>query len=181
VTADVPQLVAPGPERWRLIAARVVVGVVGAITLMTVVVFVGLRLDDSKIDQHRGTATATVLSISTLRTGIEFIDGAGVAIRPRDGVLYPGLLAVGQRFMVEYATDDPTVVRVAGRTAALGNVGLAATAAGTWLIGGAVIWALRRSPRRRRPSPAPAPRRTASVATRSSRRAVAERRHRPGR
>ena len=117
---------------------------------MTLVLFIGMRMDDSKIDQHRGTATATVLSISALRTGIEFVDGSGVAIRPGRGVLYPGLLAVGQRFLVEYSTSDPTVVRVAGRTAAVGNVGLVATAVGTWLIGGAVSWVLRRPFRRRR-------------------------------
>ena len=132
-----------------MITARILLGVVGAITLMTLVLFISMRMDDAAIQSHRGTATATVLSISALRTGIEFVDGAGVAVRPRDGVLYPGLLAVGQRFMVEYSTLDPTVVRVAGRTAAVGNVGLAATVIGTWLIGGGLIWTLRRPPRRR--------------------------------
>lgn len=148
-----PAAGSPQPRWARVIAARVVLGVVGAITLMIVVLFIGMRIDDSEIHQHRGTATATVLSISALRTGIEYIDGSGVAIRPRDGVLYPGLLAVGQRFMVEYSTSDPTVVRVAGRTATVGNFGLAMTAVGTWLVGGAVTWVLRRPPRRRR-SPA---------------------------
>jgi hypothetical protein len=152
VTADAPQL-APARGRSTLVAARIVLGVVGAITLMVLVLFVGMRMDDSDIGRHRGTATATVLSISALRTGIEFVDGSGVAVRPRDGVLYPGLLTVGQRFMVEYSTADPTVVRVAGRTAAVGNLGLATTAVATWLIGGAVIVMLRRPPRGRR-SPA---------------------------
>lgn len=113
---------------------------------MTVVLGISMRMDDAKIEQHRGTATATVLSISALRTGIEFIDGSGEAIRPSDGVLYPGLLSVGQRFMVEYSTVEPRVVRVAGRTAAVGNVGLALTAVGTWLVGGSAIWLLRRPP-----------------------------------
>lgn len=124
-------------------------GLVAAVIVMTVVLFVGMRRNDAEIAAHRGTATATVLSISALRTGIEFIDGSGTAVRPRDGVLYPGLLTVGQRFMVEYSTADPTVVRVAGRTAAVGNVGLALTAIGTALIGGGLIWWLRRPPRRR--------------------------------
>lgn len=150
MTADAAQPAVPRAQRSRIIAARVVLGAVGAITLMVLVLFVGMRMDDSKIDRHRATATATVLSISALRTGIEFVDGSGVAIRPRDGVLYPGLLAVGQRFMVEYSTADPTVVRVAGRTAGVGNTGLAATTVGTWLVGGAAIWLLRR-PRRRSP------------------------------
>ena len=123
-----------------------------AITLMTVVLFIGMRLDDAAIRSHRGTATATVLSISPLRTGIEFVDAAGVAIRPRDGVLYPGLLTVGQRFMVEYSTADPTVVRVGGRTAAVGNPGLGMTLGATWLVGGVAYWLLRR-----RPGPRPRP------------------------
>lgn len=151
--SDAPAARTPRRRRARLIAARVLLVVVGAITLMTLVLFIGMRRDDSEIDRHRGTATATVLSISALRTGIEYIDGSGVAVRPRDGVLYPGLLKVGQRFKVDYSTADPTVVRVAGRTAAVGNVGLAITVVGTWLIGGAVSWALRRPPGRRR-SPA---------------------------
>ena len=127
-----------------MLASRMLLSIVGAMTLMTVVLFFGLRLDDASIRDHHGTATATVLSISALHTGIEFVDAAGVAVRPRDGVLYPGLLTVGQRFMAEYSTIDPTVVRVGGRTAAVGNAGLAMTLAGTWLIGGAALWVLRR-------------------------------------
>lgn len=152
MTADALQPAGPQPPRSTIIAARVLLGVVGAITVMTLVLAIGMRMDDAKIEQHRGTATATVLSISVLRTGIEFINGAGVAVRPSGGVLYPGLLSVGQRFMVEYSTVDPTVVRVAGRTAAVGTVGLALTAVGTWLVGGATLWLLRRPPglRRRR-------------------------------
>ncbi len=115
-----------------------------AITLMTGALAVGMRLDDRQIDAHPGTATATVLSISPLRTGIEFVDGAGVTVRPPDGVLYPGLLALGQRFMVEYSTVDPTVVRVAGRSAAVGNAVLGITVALTWLTGAALLWWLRR-------------------------------------
>jgi hypothetical protein len=144
VTDDAPQPAVRRRPSARIVAARIVLGIVGAITLMLLVLFVAMRVDDSEIEHHRGTATATVLSISALRTGIEFVDGSGLAVRPPDGVLYPGLLTVGQRFMIEYSTSDPTVVRVAGRTAAVGNPGLAMTAAGTWLIGGAVIWLLRR-------------------------------------
>ena len=38
-------------------------------------------------------------------------------IRPEGGVLYPGLLSIGQQFVVEYSTQDPQIARVAGRTA----------------------------------------------------------------
>ena len=155
-----------GPGGGWLLGARVVLGLAAAITVMAAALFVGMRLDDRQIDQHRGTATATVLSISVLHTGIEFVDASGVTIRPPTGVLYPGLLTVGQRFQVEYSTLDPKVVRVAGRTAAVGNPVLALTVVVTWLIALPSAWWLRRRYRARAgvltpagsaPGPAPAP------------------------
>jgi hypothetical protein len=131
------------PGSGWLLASRIILVLVGAITLMIVALAIGMRLGDHKIEGHLGTATATVLSISPLRTGIEFVDGAGVTIRPPDGVLYPGLLSIGQQFMVEYSTLDPLVVRVGGRTAAVGNVSLAITLLTTWILGSAVVWLLR--------------------------------------
>src|SRR4051794_5742106 len=133
-----------------MLASRVVLVVMAAVTVMAVALAVGMRVGDRAIERHLGTATATVLSISTLRTGIEFVDGAGVTIRPPAGVLYPGLLSIGQRFMVEYSTVDPVVVRVAGRTASVGNVPIAITLILTWLLGSAVVWLLRARSRMRR-------------------------------
>lgn len=124
----------------RRVADWAAVGVGIAVTVMCVTLFVAMRVDDATIDAHLGTATATVLTVSPLRTGIEFVDAAGTAVRPASGVLYPGLLDVGQQFVVEYATTDPTVVRVAGRTAAVGNLVLAAAAVGTWMVLGALWW-----------------------------------------
>ena len=143
------------PQRWLgprrrsvpgsgwLLASRIVLAVIGAVTLMILALAIGMRLGDHKIEGHLGTATATVLSVSPLRTGIEFVDGAGVTIRPPDGVLYPGLLSVGQQFMVEYSTLDPVLVRVGGRTAAVGNVSLAIALLTTWILGAAVVLLLR--------------------------------------
>ena len=122
----------------------------GLITVMCAALLIGMLIDDSRIDSHRGTAVATVLSVSPLRTGIEFVDAGGATVRPPAGVLYPGLLSVGQRFLVEYDTQDPTVVRVAGRTAVVGLFGIGLTAVATWAVavtGGAL---LRRGPRRPR-------------------------------
>ncbi len=133
----------PEPGSGWLLASRIVLAVVGAITLMIMALAVGMRLGDHQIQSHLGTATATVLSVSPLRTGIEFVDGAGVTIRPPDGVLYPGLLSVGQQFMVEYSTQNPVLVRVGGRTAAVGNVSLAIALLTTWFLGAATVWLLR--------------------------------------
>jgi hypothetical protein len=127
-----------------LLASRTVLGLAVVITVMIAALAAGSRLDDRQIDRHLGTATATVLSISALHTSIEFVDGGGVTIRPPAGVLYPGLLEVGQTFQIQYSTVDPTLVRVAGRTAAVGNLLLGLTLAVTWLIALAVRFLLRR-------------------------------------
>ena len=98
-----------------------------------------------------------MLTVSPLRTGIEFVDGTGATVRPEGGVLYPGLLAVGQQFVVEYSTQNPQIARVAGRTAGVGNLML--------------VLALARVPRDRRAAdlvvPAPRPAAVARIAPRS--------------
>ncbi len=155
MTADGLQSAAAAPavRRAWLVTSWVLIVLVGVVTLLVVVVAVALRLDDRQIERHLGTATATVLSISALRTGIEFVDAAGVAIRPSGGVLYPGLLSVGQRFLVEYSTQQPTLVRVGGRDAAVGNAGLGITAVAAWAIGGGgAWWSRRRASRPPRPT-----------------------------
>ena len=130
---------------WRW-AARGIALVAVAITVMLIALGIGMRSNDSAISEHLGTATATVLSVSPLSTGIEFVDVAGTTIRPEGGVLYPGLLTLGQQFVVEYSTQDPQIARVAGRTAAVGNLQLGLTAAVTFIIAVPLIWwCLRRS------------------------------------
>ena len=96
-----------------------------------------------------GPATATVLTVSALSTGIEFVDDTGVSQRPPDGVLYPGGLTVGQQFVVEYAADDPTLARVAGRSAINGLIMPLAVIVVSWLVAGPALWTLNRLDRRR--------------------------------
>lgn len=122
----------------------VVLGLAAAATLCAVLLLVAMRVNDNRIDSDPGTATATVLSVSPLRTGIEFVDGRGQTVRPPDGVLYPGLLSVGQQFQVDYARQDPNLVRVSGRTAAVGTLMVALTALAVWAVAGLLWWGLRR-------------------------------------
>jgi hypothetical protein len=134
----------PGPPArrsrvWRW-AARLVALVTLAITIMMVALGIGMRLNDRAIDEHLGSATATVLSVSPLRTGIEFVDQAGATVRPEGGVLYPGLLSVGQQFVVEYSVADPQVARVAGRTASVGTIMIVVTLVVTYLIAVPILW-----------------------------------------
>lgn len=116
----------------------------GVITVMLVALTVAMFADDAAIDSRPVRAAASVLTVSPLRTGIEFVDGSGLTVRPAGGVLYPGGLSVGQQFMVEYDAADPQVVRVAGRTAANAVVMVGIAAVLTWLVAVPVLWWLRR-------------------------------------
>jgi hypothetical protein len=124
---------------WRW-AARGIALVAAAVTVMMIALGIGMRANDSAIDEHLGVATATVLSVSPLRTGVEFIDATGATIRPEGGVLYPGLLSIGQQFVVEYSTQNPQIARVAGRTAVVGTVMIAFTLGVTYLIALPLMW-----------------------------------------
>ena len=114
-----------------------------AITVMMIALAIAMRTNDGAIDDHLGTATATVLSVSPLRTGIEFVDATGTTIRPEGGVLYPGLLSLGQQFVVEYSQQDPQIAR----TAAVGTLSIGLVTAVTWLVAVPVIWWLVRRAR----------------------------------
>ncbi len=134
-------------SRWDR-AARLVVLLAVILSSMMVVLGIGMWRNDLAIDGDGLPATATVLSVTALRTGIEYVDTDGVAQRPPSGVLYPGKLTVGQQFLVEYSVFDPTLVRVAGRTAIGGVVMLIYVIVGCWAIALPVRWLLRRQGRR---------------------------------
>jgi hypothetical protein len=132
-----------GPSRRRLgwrWAARGAALLAVVVSVMMIALAIGTRANDAAIDDHLGTATATVLSVSPLRTGVEFVDVTGTTIRPEGGVLYPGLLSVGQQFVIEYSTQDPQIARVAGRTSSVGTVMVGGTLAITYLLTLPVIW-----------------------------------------
>lgn len=124
---------------WRWAARGVLLAAV-ATTVMLIALFIGMRRNDAAIDEHLGSATATVLSVSPLRTGIEFVDVTGATIRPEGGVLYPGLLSFDQQFVVEYSTSDPQIARVAGRTASVGTPVLLMVTAVTWTLCVPLCW-----------------------------------------
>lgn len=148
--AGTPRMRRTAPGVGWLLAARILLTVAATASLMVAALAVGMRVDDRQVEAHLATATATVLSVSPLLTGIEFVDSSGITIRPPDGVLYPGLLSMSQRFQIEYSTLDPSVVRVAGRSATVGSVVLLETFAGIWLVALSGGWVLRRQSRRKR-------------------------------
>lgn len=128
------------------------------ITLMLAVLVVGLFVNDRGIADERREARAKVLSVSLLRTDIEFVNDLGQSVRPPGGVLYPGKLHPGQQVLVEYRASDPKVVRVAGRNMSVAWPGIAMSVAGLYLVAVPVLILLakprrgkgkRRSARRR--------------------------------
>jgi len=138
---DPPTPAEPSRRRlgWRW-AARGVALLAVAVTVMMIALAIGMRSNDAAIDNHLAAATATVLSVSPLRTGVEFVDITGTTIRPEGGVLYPGLLSVGQQFVIEYSTLDPQIARVAGRTSSVGTVMITGTLVITYLVTLPLVW-----------------------------------------
>ena len=131
--------------RW---AKTVVWVIVGIVTLQSVLLVAGAWRNDRQIERHLGVAEAEVLSAGPRRSTIEFVTPDRVTYRPELGVLYPSELATGMRIYVEYDRNNPNLVRVQNRNAALAIIPAGSIAMGGWLIGGAILAALVRRERR---------------------------------
>ena len=131
--------------RW---AKTVVWMIVGTVTLQSVLLVAGAFRNDSEIQRHLGVAEAEVLSAGPRRSTIEFVTPDRVTYRPELGVLYPSELATGMRIYVEYDRNDPNLVRVQNRNAALAIIPAGSIAVGGWLIGGVILAALVRLERK---------------------------------
>jgi hypothetical protein len=124
---------------------ELVVGLAVLVTVLAALAFVGAMLDDRAIAAHRAFTTATVLDGSSFsRTLVRFTLADGQAVVPERGVMYPRGLQSGTTIVVEYATDHPSLVRVAGRTALDRLPILLGAVAGTWAVLGSWAWWLRR-------------------------------------
>lgn len=119
------------------------------ISFLMVMLLLGAWRDDHIISAHLGTTTAEVLSAGRLRSAIAFVTPDGNTQTPKLGVLYPTNLTVGQTIDVEYATNNPDLVRVAGRDARVALEPVGSVIAVTWLIAFATLLVLRRISRRR--------------------------------
>lgn len=97
--------------------ARVVAVVVGAFSLLVaLLILLACFIDDQRIDQDMGSATATVTEVTDRRAAVEFDAGGGHLVRPATGVFYPTGLVEGQRVQVEFRRANPDLVRVSGRS-----------------------------------------------------------------
>lgn len=140
-------------RRWQVLL--VALGVV--VTVMMGIMVGGCYLDDHRINQHKETAIADVVSAGRFKSAVSFVAADGQVHNPRLGVLYPTHLTTGQRISVEYDSRNPDVVRVAGRGAELAWRPAISVTVTSWLVIGAVMVALAEFARRRpaRPSEGP--------------------------
>ncbi|MGH3948861.1 MAG: DUF3592 domain-containing protein, partial [Pseudonocardiaceae bacterium] len=101
------------------IVFRVVLGVACLITLLAVALVLAAYRNDRAITSSVGEANAEVVSVGWDRTIVRFQTPDGVVHLPPNGVLYPAGLSEGQLVRIEYASTNPELARVAGRTALL--------------------------------------------------------------
>lgn len=131
--------------RWSKCAVWIILAL---ITLQSILLVAGAWRNDRQIERNMGVAQAEVLSAGPRRSTIEFVTPDRVTYRPELGVLYPSELAEGMRIYVEYDKNNPDLVRVQHRTAALAVIPAGSIAVVGWLAGGAVLAALGLAERR---------------------------------
>jgi hypothetical protein len=112
------------------------------VTLQSALLVAGAWRNDRQIERHMGVAEAEVLDAGPRRSTIEFVTPDRVTYRPELGVLYPSELDTGMRIYVEYDKNDPDVVRVQDRNAALALIPAGSIAVLGWLIAGALLGGL---------------------------------------
>gem|GEM_PF-298277 len=139
----VPRLAgSPEETRSERILRRVRIGIIVlacVVTLQSVLLVLGAWRNDRQIERHLGVAEAEVLSAGPRRSTIEFVTPDRVTYRPELGVLYPSELENGMRIYVEYDVNDPNLVRVRDRNAALAIIPAGSIAVVGWLIAGGAL------------------------------------------
>jgi len=141
----------PNETQTERILRRVRIGILIAaclVTLQSVLLVLGAWRNDRQIERHMGVAEANVLSAGPRRSTIEFVTPDRVTYRPELGVLYPSELDTGMRIYVEYDTNNPDLVRVQDRNAALAIIPAGSIAVVGWLVAGAALIGVRLVERR---------------------------------
>lgn len=131
----------PEPTR-RKVMRRIRLAIVIAaclVPLQSVLLVLGAWRNDRQIERHMGVAQAEVLSAGPRRSTIEFVTPDRVTYRPELGVLYPSELADGMRIYVEYDKNNPNLVRVQHRNAALAIIPAGSIAVVGWLVAGVLL------------------------------------------
>lgn len=132
----------PGETPGGRIVRRIRIGIVVVaclVTLQSVLLVLGAWRNDQQIERHLGVAEASVLDAGPRRSTIEFVTPDRVTYRPELGVLYPSELEPGMRIYVEYDVNNPDLVRVRDRNAALAIIPAGSIAVVGWVIAGAAL------------------------------------------
>lgn len=132
----------PGETPGGRVVRRIRIGIVVVaclVTLQSVLLVFGAWRNDRQIENHLGVAEASVLDAGPRRSTIEFVTPDRVTYRPELGVLYPSELDTGMRIYVEYNTNNPDLVRVQDRNAALAIIPAGSIAVVGWLIAGVAL------------------------------------------
>jgi hypothetical protein len=135
----------PDETRTERTFRRIRIGIVIAaclVTLQSTLLVLGAWRNDRQIERNMGVAAAEVLSAGPRRSTIEFVTPDRVTYRPELGVLYPSELDTGMRIYVEYDKNDPDLVRVQHRNAALAIIPAGSIAVVGWLVAGVALMAL---------------------------------------
>jgi uncharacterized protein DUF3592 len=135
----------PGETPTERTFRRIRIGIVIVACLVTVqslLLVLGAWRNDRQIERHMGVAAAEVLSAGPRRSTIEFVTPDRVTYRPELGVLYPSELDTGMRIYVEYDKNNPDLVRVQHRNAALAIIPAGSIAVVGWLVAGAALMGL---------------------------------------
>ena len=103
---------------------------------------IGPWLNDRAIESNMGRALATVNDVGFLRTTVDFQDTDGIYHSPATGLLYPTGLGVGQQVWVNYAYDDPDLVKVEGREWTLAIVPALSSAVVSTLLAAGLWWSV---------------------------------------
>ena len=128
----------PTERTFRRIRIGIVI-VACLVTLQSLLLVLGAWRNDRQIERNMGVAAAEVLSAGPRRSTIEFVTPDRVTYRPELGVLYPSELDTGMRIYVEYDKNNPDLVRVQHRNAALAIIPAGSIAVVGWLVAGAAL------------------------------------------
>jgi hypothetical protein len=131
----------PAERTFRRIRIGIVI-VACLVTVQSLLLVLGAWRNDRQIERNMGVAAAGVLSAGPRRSTIEFVTPDRVTYRPELGVLYPSELDTGMRIYVEYDKNNPDLVRVQHRNAALAIIPAGSIAVVGWLFAGAALMGL---------------------------------------
>ena len=129
----------PAPRRCAGADRRSWIDHACLVTLQSILLVLGAWRNDRQIERHLGVAAGRGARRGPRRSTIEFVTPDRVTYRPELGVLYPSELATGMRIYVEYDTNNPDLVRVQHRNAALAIIPAGSIAVVGWLVGAVLL------------------------------------------